>query len=76
MPQTSTYHEPTTPVPGSGLMPRRYLERALAQEESKLRIAEQVHREEGLELHLEMATRQRGEARADAKATLLQEEVM
>ncbi|CAN0046843.1 unnamed protein product, partial [Laminaria digitata] len=64
----------------------RYLERALAQEESKLRIAEQasltkkqnhaVHREEGLELHLEMATRQREEARATTKTAAIQEEML
>ncbi|CAM9851016.1 unnamed protein product [Scytosiphon promiscuus] len=52
-----------------------YLERALAQEESKLRIAEQVHREEGLELHLEMVSRQRGQTRDGTKSASMQEEL-
>ncbi|CAM9497537.1 unnamed protein product [Ectocarpus fasciculatus] len=52
-----------------------YLERALAQEESKLRIAEQVHREEGLELHLELISKQRGSARAGTKTAAMQEEM-
>lgn len=38
-------------------------------------LGSQVHREEGLELHLEMASRQRGEARADGKTGALQAEV-
>ncbi|CAM9477034.1 unnamed protein product, partial [Ectocarpus sp. 12 AP-2014] len=52
-----------------------YLERALAQEESKLRIAEQVHREEGLELHLELVSKQRGSTRAGTKTAAMQEEM-
>ena len=35
----------------------------------------QVHREEGLELHLEMASLKRGEARASEKSSVLREEV-
>jgi len=34
-----------------------------------------VHREEGLELHLEMASRQRGQARAGTKTAAMQEEL-
>ncbi|CAM9896705.1 unnamed protein product, partial [Choristocarpus tenellus] len=44
-----------------------YLEKALRQEECKLRIAEQVHREEGLELHLELISRQRGDKKEKSK---------
>lgn len=35
----------------------------------------QVHREEGLELHLEMVSRQRGHARAGTKTAAMQEEL-
>lgn len=35
----------------------------------------QVHREEGLELHLEMVSRQRGQARAGTKTAAMQEDL-
>ena len=35
----------------------------------------QVHREEGLELHLEMVSKRRGQARAGTKSAAMQEEL-